>query len=998
MPALADTTTWKTKPYGVMGYLFILKPDAIFKARVNMSPSADTYPVANIDYDTVTLGAYTDTERGMTVLFGSSDGADDYGRNRLRQPANANRVRIALSSQGVNDGEVNVVDNAYITVLDLYQMWWCPPRYEDDGTQYMDYRFKVSDNNVNTPPVAIAGVGYAGSNGVVPLDSSESYATTPGASIASRLWDFADGTPTIGNSASTSPTVDFPPGFRWVLLTVTDSNGKTGKTRIPVRVEGDGIGTITNFRVTNRRLAFEGQEISFLIKEDIDMSEYPDGTLVMYWEEEYYGNTQTSLAGPSGREHMRFIGYLQKESTNIDVLTGATEITCVDVAQRLRTVPGFPFIVANADTPVGWSEMDGLNIDRYMHFLLRWTTTALEVAPFYWSGLGSTYVAMALDSNQGTPWDQVAELAEAICHRFTCDSFGQLKVKPDPMLQDTADRTAVEIVTLTPDDYADLQYEYNREPQVGWLDSAAVKARQDKAKAIIVQAPGKIPGQGSEQMTINHRLVATGAEFRAQEGHRYARENSRYSLFTLRLLHPGYAGIEPANMEWVRVIINDFEGVRGRTINARFLVHEVSYTYNDNGQVECYLTLEIETDGSGAVNYIEPLEVATADEDEPIFQPNDPVDVVADTVVVFTQDGFAFITDDFSSSPPTWFSLGNLAPDGGNAFLQFEEDPFSPYYTGAGTAINGYLLSQQTLRYVQDLQGACTVTTLITFESGWRGHSMSVSKLVQGHVVIVSQNPLVAETWAYYSTDGTNFTQVVINNHASHTQLYWLCGCWMSEIVAGKVFASVINDAETETRGFVSEDYGATWNLVDVGTDKIYLTSAFSSSIADCGTHIIVPAEGLENVAYLARIDTSVARLIRSNGTSSPYVDDITPIVSSTPYGPDPTRRQSIGVSPADSDIIALVGVDYGGTATLPEFVSGDHGVFYSDDGGASWTTVVSPDSTVNYRNCRVYADGQVIIFGKDAVIAVSDSGAAPVDKQGALSSTHFLRDVWRKR
>ena len=52
--------------FGDKGYLFLLKPQPVFKARVNMS--SISYPFQRLTYDTVTLGAYTDIEPGMTVL------------------------------------------------------------------------------------------------------------------------------------------------------------------------------------------------------------------------------------------------------------------------------------------------------------------------------------------------------------------------------------------------------------------------------------------------------------------------------------------------------------------------------------------------------------------------------------------------------------------------------------------------------------------------------------------------------------------------------------------------------------------------------------------------------------------------------------------------------------------------------------------------------------------------------------------------------------------
>lgn len=51
-------------------------------------------------------------------------------------------------------------------------------------------------------------------------------------------WDFADGTITTGTTTSEAPTVTFPPGFRWVSLTVEDTNGYTDIHWVPVLALG----------------------------------------------------------------------------------------------------------------------------------------------------------------------------------------------------------------------------------------------------------------------------------------------------------------------------------------------------------------------------------------------------------------------------------------------------------------------------------------------------------------------------------------------------------------------------------------------------------------------------------------------------------------------------------------------------------------------------------------------------------------------------------------
>src|SRR5690606_22965419 len=94
--------------------LFLLSPDTVFAAQV--AQAAFSYPLAQVAYDGVTTGAYTDIRDGMTVLFGTSAGADDLGRSRIRKTPTSGVLYIGRSSRGTRDGEVDLQDDAYITV------------------------------------------------------------------------------------------------------------------------------------------------------------------------------------------------------------------------------------------------------------------------------------------------------------------------------------------------------------------------------------------------------------------------------------------------------------------------------------------------------------------------------------------------------------------------------------------------------------------------------------------------------------------------------------------------------------------------------------------------------------------------------------------------------------------------------------------------------------------------------------------------------------------
>ena len=96
--------------------LFLLKPTVIFQAQVNSLSFG--YPLGQVPYDGVTAGDYTAVQPGMTVLFGTAPGGDDLGRQRVRRAATDTTLYIGRSSRGVRDGEVDLQDDAHITVLD----------------------------------------------------------------------------------------------------------------------------------------------------------------------------------------------------------------------------------------------------------------------------------------------------------------------------------------------------------------------------------------------------------------------------------------------------------------------------------------------------------------------------------------------------------------------------------------------------------------------------------------------------------------------------------------------------------------------------------------------------------------------------------------------------------------------------------------------------------------------------------------------------------------
>lgn len=596
-PACLNATTWRIHPQFPLGHLYIHRPATVFAARVNQA--AFGYPLLYVVYDTVTTGAYTDIIPGMTILFGSAPGLDDHGRQRVRS-ATSSVLRIGWSSRGIRDGEVNLSDNDYITVLEDHRVHAKIPRYLPDGTMYKDGEIAIGSYGTQQPPIANDGPAIFGK---CPPGTTV-YRTTWNAGGSKPMADSAtistynrpckDGTFIVGSASTSVATIDFPAGFRYIDLTVTDSNGQTHTCHTPVYVEpatSDGNSVVAVQISQPRHLTREGQTVSFKILENLSTSLAPEGSLVIYAEDEYYGGTVGSVnAGFSGRENVKFVGWIDQEHWQVVAtpqgLMREVSLDCVDVAGRLRQLPGFPQAVERNASPANWNEMANANGNRYIHYLLYWHSTALEVADF---DPGADDYPFILHGSDGQSlWEQVDFRTQAQCQVLTCDSQGRLALKRDQQLKSAADRTSTVIIALTEPDYLNLRGTRQRTPRYHWLRGSAIKTdTQDADVNVYLQtyfciSPGFAPGQGVSATAHGEQLVASQAELNTREGNRYsAKLNAADSTFEFDVTHPGECGIEPAWMEWITLTLGStYAAQRGYTLStARMLPIEVTYSY-----------------------------------------------------------------------------------------------------------------------------------------------------------------------------------------------------------------------------------------------------------------------------------------------------------------------------------------------------------------------------------------------------------------------------------
>lgn len=852
-------------------HLYIHQPSAIFKARVNQT-EAITYPLTSLTYDNVTLGVYTDIQPDMTLLLGTTEGADDLGRVRVKTLADASSIPLPRTARGIEDGTLDYEDDAYITVLDDYRVWAKIPYFDtDNGVDYKDGNVEVGDFNTNIPPIANCGPGFADYLGegdviTVDFDGSLSFPVADGATITDYNWDVKDGTITVGASTDAEITATFPAGFRWVALTVTDSNGKMHTARCPVlAVDPDDDVTVQGYRL-NQRLEKERQTLQIELFPSLDRDTYLDGTLVLFWWD--------GASSPSDRSHIKFVGWLDTESEGVgrrkEGLYFSTNLQALDINGKLDKLPGFPQALYREEEDdeeenpaLPWGYMPSLDMHKCLVYLLFWHSTALELGDFILPSTLQSYDTMRLDSGAGTLFQQVQQQAQKVVpdHYFTCNSKGQMIVKKDWMLEDVGDRpTTSPIITET--NWNNLSFEYNRHPKIHVLRSGAIGVStdwvddgegNDTLPLFFSIAPGDSAAfsQGTSEATENEGLTIDQTSLNKAEGHRYARLNSRFGTFSFNdPTGSDFWEYEPADFKRVQFNIGSaYSTKRGLSFTqmvGQVQSIEVGYKADEKGtSVSANVNFEKEVEGYPALSTYPDGDV---DESEPIPPGTTPptLGLISpyDTVAAIGSEGVIVRTTDFSSATPTWEDIDlDWGAEAADFFCSFVVDPFSPGYRGTpGGAINGWAAGFDGVWRIEDIFGTPTQTKVYSFEAGKLGDGdpKTIAASFGRYQEVETDNPWLMVVgvsnasgstpnandgmWCVYSLDAgvTWSDEIQISSFGmasdSDASLLTFPGVWLSPRTPGRALTFAYNTSTT-TCLFESLDWGATWTAFDEPVD-----------------------------------------------------------------------------------------------------------------------------------------------------------------------------------
>lgn len=622
--------------------MYLHKPKVVMVAQVDLGGNQAVYPQDHIAFKNVTVGAYTVLRNGMTVLLGTAPGKDDLGRIRymlMDKLYPTNVMIVSRFSQGIGDGEGTLIENTYITVWEEYRLWAKIPRM-NGGVVYKDAQWWAFENAANPPPVANAGVGIAGTiDGTgkmtvhFAMGNSFKWSLSAGlaggytAQISQWLWETPTGTIINGGNPTTSQSIDvqFLPGFHYVYLTVWgqaypqgEENKHTASVPVFVRDPANDLST-TAFHITNHNQTLAGVEITAEFFNAIPRTEYPDGGMMMMWDD-------AMTYSYDNREHMQFIGWHHRDNATIAAEETATlhstSLTFLSVGRKLETMPGFSMVLGSDPAESNnWSLAAIPSMFYYFWFILFWHSTALEITDLrIESNELLFYEFVILGSDRSNLYEQINSICQKIApdHYFTVHRTGVMQMVADPMIMTQTERDIDKFVrdAWTDDDWTEISFAYQRAPKVNQIRTMSMLSGKTfdivngkkELKIIACVAPGEANGQGEQYLEVNERMAKSQSALNAAEGNRYARMNARYERFSITLPYDKIDKIYDISlMHWVTLTINAANTTE-RELPVRFtaqkgVIWEISYQYeySESGLVRMVtVQWEMETIGKPA--------------------------------------------------------------------------------------------------------------------------------------------------------------------------------------------------------------------------------------------------------------------------------------------------------------------------------------------------------------------------------------------------------------
>ena len=609
-----DTNALRNQhPHIVIPHMSVLVPRQVYCGQVLSIDNPNGRGAREITVVDVS-GDFADIIEGHTMFVG--DACGDYSKSRRR-------VRSTTSYLGthtitVDENTVIWESGDYITIMENWELWPIKPFIDQSGnyTFYKDRDIAYSDQNDQPPPVAIMGGHRAkfldGPDVSFPLVGTGSYAVAQGASITDYLWECTTAL-SIASPTSATTTITFDtPGHHWVSLTVTDDNGKNQITRRVywVHPRTGANATYDDFEIDGSvtgSWSNGGFECRIRVRDKATIEEFPDGTLVLIWAENFFAGEERYIRLDN---NTILAGYIGAEAVTKDLDTGDVQFDLATIHKDMQNARLEGVSLEYRSSATTWWQMPNLTIARAVHHFWKWHSTLLEIVDVVLPIANTELLSAVDDFEEGNLYSMVDAFTfqHGIFAHVCCNKYGQVRVEVDIQMLSETDRAAQGyILDMIEDDRRGTpDVVMNRDPEnrVGLVFASGFNFDGTTDTPVISQAPGEISDYFGSGTSVFERLVLEDqSDGNFVAGRVYCIANRELLEIRVRLAGNYYHAFDIIPQDWALFSLSANDNKRGLELTQiRAVIRDINATFNiQGGYVDMEIILEPECFGPDGV-------------------------------------------------------------------------------------------------------------------------------------------------------------------------------------------------------------------------------------------------------------------------------------------------------------------------------------------------------------------------------------------------------------
>ena len=594
-----ELTLLETRPHRTKLWLSIYTPNTVLACRVN--DAGILKGARTITYDSITDGSYLLVESAMVMYVGTSLGANDKGRIRVKSITNTEIV-VAENSH------IEWEDNLYLTIVNFYEITAIYPRIIQNPTDptkvifYKDYDIAYTNQNTILGSFINMGTHYAGfvdsatgEEDVYYSASGTHYVGASGTTLSYHWW-FQGGDPT-GSHAHTPGYITYDtPGHYTTRLIVSGSNGAGDSSYRHVSIydkpgEGSNVPILSwQLNSLNGDRSNGGYVAQITIREDIPEETIRDGSLVVIFAEDWYGTTKQSIGGNAlNRASIVFAGYIVDGTILYDWQEKSVDFEVGSPTQIMKDIEGFSVSVESKNTPATWFQLKDMNVAKALYHYLRWHSTVLKTSDFEFSD--EDFRIQYFDSDRESLYSAINTLMEGtLIGNVVSDRQGKIwaEIDTSAIASPTSYKETSKLALNNDKWMGQPIIEEQQTAIVSYLEMGGIYYEgppTHASQALMSEAPGSAPNYRGRVERHQGLALSSQAQLNILTGNVLAYKNARYPLSSYNL-SGNYRNYDIAPQSLIPVTIQIDDTPRRISFSDKlFTIEEMELEYNSESEI-----------------------------------------------------------------------------------------------------------------------------------------------------------------------------------------------------------------------------------------------------------------------------------------------------------------------------------------------------------------------------------------------------------------------------